>query len=176
MAKRRLLDDVSYGKDVGKPGEPITLQEGEALQDIIIQYEHRAATALHAHQYDKAIQCGRHIMNIVNRIYGKTHPLCIYGGVILGEAYFLKGDLDKAKKYLLAAEKRLEYVDDKKSAQTLRCAIACYIKLGDLFFQESKKSTSVKDTLKKHENRRSDQSKKYGLRCGCLQARSTYVR
>ena len=64
------------------------------------------------------------------------HSLCIYGGIILGDT-FLRGDLYKAKRYLFAAEKRLEHVDDINNVQTLRCAIACYTKMGDLFFQES---------------------------------------
>ena len=132
-------------------GDPVSASDHEALQDIILQYEHRAATALHSHEYDKAIEFGRHIIKIVTRIYGKAHPLCIYGGIILGEAHFLRGDLYKAKRYLFAAEKRLEHVDDINNVQTLRCAIACYTKMGDLFFQEA--ILLDKDTHKKNNNK-----------------------
>jgi tetratricopeptide (TPR) repeat protein len=160
QGEKEIIRRCIINKKRRNAGDPVSTNDHEALQDIILQYEHRASTALHSHDYNKAIECGRHIIRIVTRIYGNADPLCIYGGIILGEAYFLQGDLDKAKRYLCAAEKRLENVDGKNSAQTLRCAISCYTKMGDIFFKESLESTSstsnsnVKSNKKKVNNRK----------------------
>ena len=117
--------------------EEIPKKDSDAVKDVVAQYEHKAYQALHSHDYDAAIHIAREIIQLVSRIFGHTSSLCIYAGVILGEAYCLKGDIGMAKKYLLAAERRLEHVEDAKSAQTLRAAIACYTKMGDVFCTEA---------------------------------------
>jgi tetratricopeptide (TPR) repeat protein len=126
-------------------GEPVPLAEDAAIRDIILQYEHQACSALHDRDYSAAIHLGKEIMRLVSRIYGGLNSLSIYAGVILGEANFLLGKLAIAKRYLLAAERRLEHVNNNRSAQVVRSAIACYTKLGDVFFFEAEQAHKAKN-------------------------------
>ena len=141
-----------------------TCAELGSIQDVLVRYESKAFDLLARGRHDKALQTCKQLRALIRRLAnegivdhhgsvagagcgekGSSILLQLYAMAVESEAYFLNGKLLQAKKKLMAMDAALEQLastTDQPLSQlprAVRCAVACYTMLGNLFSLEARR-------------------------------------
>ena len=137
-----------------------------SIQDVLVRYESKAYDLLSRGRHDRALQTCKQLRALIRRLANEGHVsdhhgsvagaghgdgngtsilLKLYAMAVESEAYFLNGKLQRAKKRLLemdAALAKLSTATDQPLSQlprAVRCGVACYTMLGNLFSVEARR-------------------------------------
>jgi tetratricopeptide (TPR) repeat protein len=139
-----------------------------SIQDVLVRYESKAYDLLAAGRHDRALKTCKQLRALIRRLsnegvvdhHGSVAGagcgdrsnnsnsailLKLYAMAVESEAYFLNGKLKRAKKRLFEMDialAKLASSTDKPLSQlprAVRCAVACYTMLGNLFSLEARR-------------------------------------
>ena len=150
-----------------------TSAELGSIQDVLVRYESKAYDLLSRGRHDRALQTCKQLRALIRRLAnegvsdhhghvagaghgdtgdGNSILLSLYAMAVESEALFLSGKLKRCKKRLLEMDAALDELStscDKPLSQlprAVRCAIACYTMLGNLFSLEARRMRMNEDS------------------------------
>ena len=140
----------------------LTPTEIGTVQDILVRYESKAYDLLAQGRHDHCLKMCNELKRLIHQVSGITNNVPsqndevsvilmeIYGMAVESESHFMQGNIEQARTCLLHMDKALETLSFSETSQNsvfmqqmlprvLRCGVACYTMLGNLFFFEAKK-------------------------------------